>query len=103
VAARFADGCDHGGMTWRRSPAIGVLITAFVKFAVVVLFVVLIATGVAGAGALGLGITAVVLGLVGTVLLFAGRRMLHRYREAQRLRVDGVAGQAQVLELSQTG
>jgi hypothetical protein len=90
-------------MTWSRTPAIGALIAAFVQFAVVILFVILIVTGVAGAGAMGLGITAVIMGLVGTILLFVARGMLRRYNEAQRLRVEGVAGQAQVLEMSQTG
>jgi hypothetical protein len=52
---------------------------------------------------MGLGITAVILGLAGIGLLFGGRGMLRRYNEAQRLRAEGVAGQAQVLEMSQTG
>jgi hypothetical protein len=90
-------------MTWSRVPAIGLFIAAFVQLGLFVLFVGLTVTGVAGPAGTPLLITGAILGVIGLILLYAGRRMLHRYKEAQRLRAEGVDGQAQIMEMSQTG
>jgi len=90
-------------MTWSRGPAIGLFIGAFVQLGLFVLFVGLFATGAAGPAGLPLLLTGIVLGVVGVILALVGRRMLHRYNEAQRLRAEGVDGQAQIMEMGQTG
>lgn len=51
----------------------------------------------------GFYLTAAILGVVGILLLLWGRRWARGYQEAQRLRVQGVPGQAQVVGMRQTG
>jgi hypothetical protein len=51
----------------------------------------------------GFYLTAAILGVVGILLLLWGRRWARGYQEAQRLRVQGVPGQAQIVGMRQTG
>lgn len=51
----------------------------------------------------GFYLTAAILGVLGILLFLWGRRWARGYREAQRLRVQGVPGQAQVVGMRQTG
>jgi hypothetical protein len=51
----------------------------------------------------GFYLTAAILGGLGILLFLWARRMLAGYKEAQRLRVQGVPGTARILAMAQTG
>jgi hypothetical protein len=93
---------QDGTMTWSRGLALTLLITAAFELLLGVGFMVTAAL-VSGPAVPGLLVTGAILVVVGLVMLWFGARLMRRYREAQRLRIDGVPGQADILEAGQTG
>jgi hypothetical protein len=89
------------GLTWSRSPAKWLWITSVIELVVAVglLTASMVAPEVAG----GLRLTAAILGGVALLLMLWAGKMSARYKEAQRLRVEGLPAQAQIVGMSQTG
>ena len=88
-------------ITWSKSPAKWLIITAIIELVLAAGFLVagMMVPQVEG----GFMLTAGILGAVGLGLLFWGRKWSRAYAEAQRIRVQGVPGQAQILGMRQTG
>lgn len=88
-------------ITWSRSPAKWLIITAIIELVV--------AAGLLVAGMMlpqvegGFMLTAALLGAVGLGLLLWGRKWSRAYAEAQRIRLQGVPGQGRILGMRQTG
>ena len=88
-------------ITWSKRPARWLTITAVIEIVLAGGFLMagLIIPEVEG----GFMLTAAILGAVGVGLLFWGRRWSRAYADAERVRIQGVAGQAQILGMRQTG
>jgi hypothetical protein len=88
-------------ITWSRSPAKWLIITAVIE--------IVIAAGLLIAGFMipkaesGLMLTAGILGATGLGLLFWGRKWQRAAVEADRIRTQGVAGNATITGMRQTG
>jgi hypothetical protein len=88
-------------ITWSRSPAKWLIITAVLEIVLAVGFLI--------AGFLipevedGFMLTAAILGVVGLGLLLWGRKWQKAAREADRIRIQGVAGSATITGMRQTG
>ena len=88
-------------ITWSRSPAKWLIITAFIEIVLAAGFLIagMIIPGVEG----GFMLTAAILGAVGLALLFWGRKWRRAAIEAERIRTQGVAGTAGITGMRQTG
>jgi hypothetical protein len=89
------------GMTWSKRPARWLLYTGIFELVLAGVFVAL-AISIPAAAA-GMYVTAGVLGLTGVGLLVWGRAATRAYDHAQQLRTTGVATQASIVSMRQTG
>jgi Protein of unknown function (DUF3592) len=88
-------------ITWSRSPAKWLIITAIIELVLAAGF--LIAGMMVPEAKSGLLLTAAILGAVGLGLLFWGRKWRRASVEADRIRTQGVAGNATITGMRQTG
>ena len=88
-------------ITWSKSPAKWLIITAVFEIVLAAAFLIagMMIPQVEG----GFMLTAGILGAVGLALLFWGRKWSRAYAEAERIKMQGVPGQAQILGMRQTG
>ena len=88
-------------ITWSRSPAKWLIITAVIEIVLAVGFLIagMVIPGVES----GFMLTAGILGAVGLGLLFWGRKWRKAAVEADRIRTQGVAGTATITGMRQTG
>lgn len=88
-------------ITWSKSPAKWLIITAVLEIVLAAGFLIagMVLPGVES----GFMLPAAILGAVGLGLLFWGRKWSRAYADAERIRTQGVAGQAQILSMRQTG
>jgi hypothetical protein len=86
---------------WSKGPSRWLTITAIFELILAAVFAVIGYQSPLLRG--GFYLTAAILGGVGVLLLLWGRRMRRGYEEAQRIRTQGVAGTARVLNMRQTG
>ena len=88
-------------VTWSRSPGRWLTITAIFEFVLAGVFLVIGMNNEVLRG--GFTLTAAILGGVGLLLLLWGRRWSRAYADAQRLKAQGVPGQATIVGMRQTG
>jgi hypothetical protein len=88
-------------VTWSRSPGRWLTITAIFEFVLAGVFLVIGLNNPVLQG--GFTLTAAILSGVGLLLLLWGRRWSRAYADAQRLKAEGVAGQATIVGMRQTG
>jgi hypothetical protein len=88
-------------MTWSGRPAMWLIGTAIFELVLAAVFAVI---GFFNEVVrFGFYLTAAGLGGVAILLLLWGRRMRRGYQEAQRLKVQGIPGQARIVSMRQTG
>src|SRR5688500_3975190 len=88
-------------VTWSSRAYKWLYVTAALEFALAAVFVVIGMNNAVVRG--GFYLTAAILGVLGFLLFLWARRWARGYREAQRLRVQGIPGQAQIMGMRQTG
>ncbi|HEV3474154.1 MAG TPA: DUF3592 domain-containing protein [Actinomycetota bacterium] len=88
-------------MTWSRGPGRWLTITAIFELVLAGVFLVIGFNNPILKG--GFILTAAILGGVGLLLLLWGRRWSRAFADAQRLRTQGVPGQATITGMRQTG
>lgn len=88
-------------VTWSGRAYKWLYVTAALELALAAVFLIIGLNNEVVRG--GFYLTAAILGVVGILLLLWGRRWARGYQEAQRLRVQGVPGQAQIVGMRQTG
>jgi hypothetical protein len=88
-------------VTWSGRPAMWLMITAVFEIVLAaVFFVIGFMNEILRSG---FYLTAAILGGLGVLLLLWGRRMRRGYQEAQRLKIQGIPGQARIVSMRQTG
>ena len=88
-------------MTWSRSPGRWLTITAIFELVLAGVFLVIGMNNEVLRG--GFTLTAAILGGVGLLLLLWGRKWSRAFAAAERLKAQGVAGQATITGMRQTG
>ena len=88
-------------MTWSRRPGWWLVITAIIELVLAGIFLAVgLAVPVLRGGFI---LTAAILGVLGLALLAWGRRLTRGYEAAQRIKSQGVPGQATIVGMRQTG
>jgi hypothetical protein len=89
------------GMTWSKRPSRALLYTGIFELVLAAAFVV--GAFVVPVAAGGFYLTAIILGITGVVLVMVGIKAKGRYAEAERLKSTGLDGAGAITGLEQTG